>query len=717
MAVTKILARRGGLAQAIAYVVNGDKTEEQVLTATQGCSIKSACAEMQDAKIRWNKTDGVQLYHIIQSFRPGEIEPELALEIAQEFVREHLPGYQAVIGIHTDREHIHAHIAFNSINQLTGEKYHSNARSYYQQIRAISDRLCREHGLSVIVQGAPARSVSYIEWLRQSKGQPTFRSMLEADLRDAIRDANDLGHFFLLMEHKGYEIHHGGRLGFRLRGQERFQYPGRRDPLFTEDGIRAAIQGNLEQIEAGLRPVLPARLAYQPYRKHPRYSGFLALYVHYLYLLGKIEKRQYPPRMTPHLRQAVMRFERYQAQFAFLRENDITTPADMAAFEQRTEETLGRLTRQRTLLNVRKKKRLPLYAALADAEALEPSRALYEEGLTGMEQEFEQYMKAVKLLEDSGIPQEVLKEEKAEVYPHDELDMDNAGSAAMISNWRDVLAVYAVRTTTDASSPDEVATLTEEKLDILRQIFWEMNEISYWLETISGGEDEEDTVILHIRVAVKDHLQMAEAYHFTTEQKKLLEELMQPEYEELFMRLTGSYQDIALSDKEVAEIMEKLPADLSEERKQVVLTAYQLLGKVNYFWGGKSLVLGWDSRWGTPMEVTAAGSSSSGTVRPFGLDCSGFVDWVFYNVTSGSYVIGHGGGASSQHSYCTDISWSDAQPGDLVFYPGDSHVGIVCGFDGNGNVLIIHCASGYNNVVVTGKSGFTSIARPIFYHE
>jgi hypothetical protein len=416
MAVTKILARRGGLAQAIAYVVNGDKTEEQVLTATQGCSIKSACAEMQDAKIRWNKTDGVQLYHIIQSFRPGEITPELALEIAQEFVREHLPGYQAVIGIHTDREHIHAHIAFNSINQLTGEKYHSNARSYYQQIRAISDRLCREHGLSVIVQGVPARSVSYIEWLRQSRGQPTFRSLLEADLRDAIRDANDLGHFFLLMEHKGYEIHHGGRLGFRLRGQDRYQYPGRRDPLFTEDGIRAAIQGNLEQIEAGLRPVLPARPAYQPYRKHPRYSGFLALYVHYLYLLGKIEKRQYPPRMTPHLRQAVMRFERYQAQFAFLRKNDITTPADMAAFEHRIEETLGRLTKQRTLLNVRKKKRLPLYAALADAEALEPSRALYEEGLTGMEQEFEQYMKAVKLLEDSGIPQEVLKEEKAEVY-------------------------------------------------------------------------------------------------------------------------------------------------------------------------------------------------------------------------------------------------------------------------------------------------------------
>ena len=141
MAVTKILARRGGLAQAIAYVVNGDKTEEQVLTAAQGCSLGSACAEMQDAKIRWNKTDGVQLYHIIQSFRPGEITPGLALEIAQEFVREHLPGYQAVIGIHTDRDHIHAHIVFNSVNQLTGEKYHSNARSYLLSSLRVTNRL------------------------------------------------------------------------------------------------------------------------------------------------------------------------------------------------------------------------------------------------------------------------------------------------------------------------------------------------------------------------------------------------------------------------------------------------------------------------------------------------------------------------------------------------------------------------------------------------
>ena len=416
MAVTKILARRGGLRQAIDYVLNGDKTEEQVLTAAQGCLAATACHDMSAVKQRWNKTDGVQLYHIIQSFRPGEIRPELALEIAQEFVRAHLLGYQAVIGVHTDRDHIHAHIVFNSVNQLTGEKYHSSARSYYQQIRGISDRLCREHGLSVLLSGEPAKAVSYVEWLRQSKGQPTFRSLLEADLRTAIQDANDLGHFFLLMEHMGYEIHHGSRLGFRLRGQERFQYPGRRDPLFTEDGIRAAIQGNLAEIEAGHRPAVIQRPRYRPYRKHPKYTGFLALYVHYLYLLGKIGQRQYPPRMTHHLRQEVMRFEQYQVQFLFLRENNIVTQADMDAVQSRTEGSLAKLIKQRTILNVRKKRRQKLYTALADVEALAPSKALYEEGLTGMEAEFERYMEAVALLESSGVPKKRLTEEKAEIY-------------------------------------------------------------------------------------------------------------------------------------------------------------------------------------------------------------------------------------------------------------------------------------------------------------
>ena len=416
MAVTKILARNARLDQAIQYALNGDKTEHKILTAHQNCDPGREFRQMMGTKRDVGKLDGRQCYHIIQSFKPGEVTPELALEIAKEFAAEYLSDYEVVIGTHVDKGHIHSHLVFNSVNAQTGEKYHVTTTEYYRQIRAISDRLCREHGLSVIMEGQSSKSVSYIEWLRQSKGQPTFRSMLEADLRSAIEYANDLGHFFMFMEHIGYEIHHGNRLGFRLRGQERFMYPGRKNPLFTEDGIQAAIQGNLEAIESGNRPAAVYRAPYKPYQKHPKYSGLMALYVHYLYVLGKIEKRQYPPRMTPRLRKEVMRAERYREQFAFLRDNDISTQEDMAAFQTRTEDTLAALTKQRTIFNVRKKKRRKLYDALADVEALAQAKALYDEGLSGMETEFFRYMEAAAVLEQCGISRERLTAEKAELY-------------------------------------------------------------------------------------------------------------------------------------------------------------------------------------------------------------------------------------------------------------------------------------------------------------
>ncbi len=416
MAVTKILARNGGLEQAIQYALNGDKTEGRILTAHQNCDPGLEYRQMMDTKRDIGKLDGRQCYHIIQSFKPGEVTPELALKIATEFASEYLADYEVVIATHVDKGHIHSHLVFNSVNAQTGKKYHVTTQEYYRQIRSISDRLCREHGLSVIMEGASSKAVSYIEWLRQSKGQPTFRSMLEADLRMAIEDANDLGHFFMLMEHMGWEISHGNRLGFRLRGQDRFMIPGQKNPLFTEDGILAAIQGNLSAIEAGRRPPSSFRAPYQPYKKHPKYTGFLALYVHYLYVLGKIEKRQYPPRMTPQLRKEVIRFERCREQFAFLRENNISTQEDMTTFQARAEDTLASLMKQRTILNVRKKKRRSLYDALADVETLAEARQLYDEGLSGMEAEAARYAEASALLDGCGVPRERLTAEKAELY-------------------------------------------------------------------------------------------------------------------------------------------------------------------------------------------------------------------------------------------------------------------------------------------------------------
>ena len=296
---------------------------------------------------------------------------------------------------------------------------------------------------------------------------------------------------------------------------------------------------------------------------------------------------------------------------------------------------------------------------------------------------------------------------------YDELVMNNA----MAANWPDVLAVYALLTTMNDSNPYEAVTLDAVKKARLREVFRAMNGISYEVQTVYNPEIEAETEVLYITITEKDCWQLADEYNFTSEQRQLLAELKKPEYQEMFMALVGSYQDIALTPEEIEAIIANLPADLSEARRQAVLTAYQLEGKVNYFWGGKSLTLGWDSRWGTPQEVWAAGSVTTGTVRPFGLDCSGFVDWIFYNASGGSFIMGKGGGAASQHSYCTAISWPEANPGDLVFYPDDSHVGMVCGFDSRGNVQIIHCAAGYNNVVVTGKSGFTHIGRPDYFTD
>lgn len=110
--------------------------------------------------------------------------------------------------------------------------------------------------------------------------------------------------------------------------------------------------------------------------------------------------------------------------------------------------------------------------------------------------------------------------------------------------------------------------------------------------------------------------------------------------------------------------------------------------------------------------MTAAGSPSTGTYRPYGLDCSGFVDWVFYNATGGSYVIGQGGGVKSQRASCDMISWHEALPGDLVFYADNSHIGIVSGRDADGKLQIIQCASGANNVVITGVGKFAAVGRP-----
>ena len=263
-------------------------------------------------------------------------------------------------------------------------------------------------------------------------------------------------------------------------------------------------------------------------------------------------------------------------------------------------------------------------------------------------------------------------------------------------DWREVVAVFASETAGGEQGVD-VMTLDADRVDRLRAVFWDMTDI----------QTEEEDGVLHITIDAKTAEDMRLVYLFSRYQNQALDMLL----EELDS-ISSVMGDLSISQEDAIALLQNLPDNLDPTRRAVIEHALSLVGKVNYFWGGKSLVLGWDSRWGITMQVTAEGSSTTGTYRPFGLDCSGFVDWAFYNATDGAYLVGDGGGTVMQHDNCREISWSRAQPGDLVFYADDSHVGIVGGQDEHGNWLVIHCAASPNNVVITGADSFTVVAKP-----
>lgn len=286
-------------------------------------------------------------------------------------------------------------------------------------------------------------------------------------------------------------------------------------------------------------------------------------------------------------------------------------------------------------------------------------------------------------------------------------------------DWREVVAVFACKVAGGKNGID-VATMDEKRISLLRSVFWDMASLDFEIETVETEDDDPDNIggiivknTLKITIGHKTADDMRSAYDFSKAQNKALDELLSDP-----TLLKWLISDLTITQADAVELLKNLPDDLDEERRAVVKAALSLVGKVNYFWGGKSLTLGWDYRWGTTMKVTSEGSQSTGTYRPYGLDCSGFVDWAFYNATDGQYYpSGGNGGTQAQLNNCYVISESEALPGDLVFASDIGHVGIVGGRDDNGNLLIIHCTGGgYNNVVITGMDGFFGItARPQWY--
>ena len=245
MAVTKIKAIRGTLSKAIAYILNPEKTDEKLLVSSYGCASETAAREFEwTRKIAEQKgMNPVRIIarHVIQSFEIGEVTPELAHEIGKQFADEILGGkYEYVLTTHIDKDHVHNHLIFNAVDFVDYHAYKSYKRIYYD-MREVSDRLCKENGLSVIPP-SQNKGMDYKEYTEAKRGT-SWKQKLKQTIDRLVITAKDYDDFLRLMQEAGYEIKTGKYTSFRAEGQERFTRSKTIGENYTEERIKERIAG------------------------------------------------------------------------------------------------------------------------------------------------------------------------------------------------------------------------------------------------------------------------------------------------------------------------------------------------------------------------------------------------------------------------------------------------------------------------------------------
>lgn len=242
MATTKNHPINATLKKAIAYICNPEKTDDSLLIHTYGCSPETADIEFEWTRQKAREPGPHLARHFIQSFKPGETTPEQAHEIGKQLADEVLGGkYEYVLTTHIDRGHIHNHIIFNDVDFIDYKHSHVNNR-WNKQVRRISDRLCKENGLSVIPPNKN-RGKSYHEYTAVKQGI-SWKEQMKADIDKAISRAVDFEDFLLRMEIADYEVKQGKYIAFRLKGKERFTRGKTLGFPYTEDSIKKRIERN-----------------------------------------------------------------------------------------------------------------------------------------------------------------------------------------------------------------------------------------------------------------------------------------------------------------------------------------------------------------------------------------------------------------------------------------------------------------------------------------
>ena len=320
---TKTTKSAGSLEEAIDYALNREKTEQTIFEDAMGCTCENAYADMVKTKERFHKKDGVQGYHLVQSFAEGEVSPELAHLIGQELAEQLLKGqYEVVITTHLNTSHYHNHLVWNSVSMVDGKKYHSNAKSYFTEVRQISDQLCRKYGLSVI-QTNQGKAMHYAQWKAEAEGKPTWRTAIRMDIREAIGVSFSWSQFVKEMEKRGYTWKLNRKYpSLKTPGMERYIRLRSLGKGYGEVEIREKI------LSPKIRQVYGNTQMQSPRRK---LTGLQRLYYSYLYQMGVFPKK----------------LEKRICQIEFLQKERITTREGLTAYRKPLEEQVLSLMKER----------------------------------------------------------------------------------------------------------------------------------------------------------------------------------------------------------------------------------------------------------------------------------------------------------------------------------------------------------------------------------
>lgn len=363
------------LEAAIDYALDRAKTERICYETAINCSRDRVYQDMLDTKRRWGKEDRKRKgYHIIQSFAPGEVTPDQAHAVGVEFAQRLLGDrYEAIVSTHLNKAHLHSHIVFNSVSFVDGAMYRDKMKDYYEGIRGTSDAICREHGLSVIEPGEPLKGapVSRAEWEAQRRGKPTVRGLIRRDVDEAIRRSYTYKSFLGQLQQMGYQVKSGPNIKHTAvlpPGGKRYF---RLDSL-GEGYTETDIQARLAAVRSGETPLPAPAISATVFRKletgrhyrvrgplpHRRrkFTGFQLLYLKYLYLLNPPPKRRPRNRAAFSMREELLKLERYQEQFRYLRQNRLETANQLSMQYDAIQAKMDALTERRKELYQRKRR-------------------------------------------------------------------------------------------------------------------------------------------------------------------------------------------------------------------------------------------------------------------------------------------------------------------------------------------------------------------------